>query len=280
MDGRKQQHYFPFYKIFNGLSDSTSFQRRLLLSFLFIAIPVISGVLVIAFFIIQFSTHETVTQTQATELEKTSAQLEFIFSDTENMSRELIYNSAVQEYLAAANESAAYPDDTDASYFINGLILNREYINSIVLTTKDRTIYSTENAYSDRAGFQNIREKWWYPQLTGLDAPYAWFPYSTLTATVYESQENNEIPPQINTLMLIRPVISTADYHTVLGYLMIYLDDEYMVELWQDITWGKTANVFLVSDTGELLMKNSMMNDYSEVFSQADPKQGNYIFRS
>ena len=56
MDGRKQQHYFPFYKIFNGLSDSTSFQRRLLLSFLFIAIPVISGVLVIAFFIIQFST--------------------------------------------------------------------------------------------------------------------------------------------------------------------------------------------------------------------------------
>lgn len=279
MDGRKQQHYFPFYKIFNGLSDSTSFQRRLLLSFLFIAIPVISGVLVIAFFIIQFSTHETVTQTQATELEKTSAQLEFIFSDTENMSRELIYNSAVQEYLAAANESAAYPDDTDASYFINGLILNREYINSIVLTTKDRTIYSTENAYSDRAGFQNIREKWWYPQLTELDTPYAWFPYSTLTATVYESQENNEIPPQINTLMLIRPVISTADYHTVLGYLMIYLDDEYMVELWQDITWGKTANVFLVSDTGELLMKNSMMNDYSEVFSQADPKQGNYIFR-
>ena len=80
MDGRKQQHYFPFYKIFNGLSDSTSFQRRLLLSFLFIAIPVISGVLVIAFFIIQFSTHETVTQTQATELEKTSAQLEFILS--------------------------------------------------------------------------------------------------------------------------------------------------------------------------------------------------------
>ena len=87
------------------------------------------------------------------------------------------------------------------------------------------------------------------------------------------------IPPETVALMLVRPVISTADYHTVLGYLMIYLDDEYMVELWQDITWGKTANVFLVRDTGELLMKNSMMNDYSEIFSQADPKQGNYIFR-
>ena len=68
------------------------------------------------------------------------------------MSRELIYNSTVQEYLSAANASSTYPDDTDVSYYVNGLILNRDYINSIVLTTKTHTVYSTENAYTDRSG--------------------------------------------------------------------------------------------------------------------------------
>lgn len=171
MNHRKKEKNFLFFKIFNGLSDSTSFQRRLFMSFLFIAIPVISGILILAFSIIQFTTHETVMQTQATELEKTSAQLEFVISDTENMSRELIYNSTVQEYLSAANASSAYPDDTDVSYYVNGLILNRDYINSIVLTTKTHTVYSTENAYTDRSGFQNIRQKWWYSQLTDMSSP-------------------------------------------------------------------------------------------------------------
>ena len=279
MKNKKKERRLPFFKIFNGLSDSASFQRRLFISFLFLAIPVISGVLVIAFSIIQFITHENVTQTQATELEKTSAQLESIFNDTENMSRELIYNSIIQEYLTIANSSAAYPDDTDTSYYINGLLLNRDYIDSIVLTTKDRTIYSTENAYTDRSGFHNICEKWWYPQLISMNQSYAWFPYSRLTATVYESQENNEIPKQINTLLLARPIYSSTDYHTVLGYLMIYLDDEYVEQLWQDISWGRTTNVFLLNEDGDLIMANSMMDNYYDIFIQADYQKGNQIFR-
>lgn len=276
---QKKDRKFSFLKLFHGSSDSASFQRRLFMSFLLIALPVIFGVLIISFVIIRFSTHETVTQTQATELGKTSAQLESIFSDTENMSREMIYNSTIQNYISAANEAASYPDDTAAAYYINGLILNRDYIDSIVLTTRDRTIYSTENAYTDRSGFQNICEKWWYPDLISLKEPYSWFPYSRLSQTVYESQENNEIPKQINTLMLARPIYSTRDYRTVLGYLMIYLDDEYMEQLWQDISWGKTTNVFLINENGELIMSNSMMNNYYDVFLHADPGRGNHTFR-
>ena len=279
MNHRKKEKNFLFFKIFNGLSDSTSFQRRLFMSFLFIAIPVISGILILAFSIIQFTTHETVMQTQATELEKTSAQLEFVISDTENMSRELIYNSTVQEYLSAANASSAYPDDTDVSYYVNGLILNRDYINSIVLTTKTHTVYSTENAYTDRSGFQNIRQKWWYSQLTDMSSPYSWFPYSRLTKTDYAAQENNEIPRQINTLMLARPIVSTSDYRTVLGYLMIYLDDEYVEQLWQDISWGKTTNVFLFSKDNKLIITNALMNNYSDAFISVDYQTGNQIFR-
>lgn len=279
MNQKQNQKRFLFFHIFNGLSDSTSFKRRLFMSFLFIAIPIIFGVCAVAFIFIQRGSRETILQTQATELGKISAQLESIFSDTENMSRELIYNSVIQEYMILASNTDSYPEDSDAVYYINSLIANREYIDSVVLITNSRTIFSTENAYSDRSAFQNIQDKWWYSELTGSSVPYAWFPYSRLSGTLYESQQNNEIPKQINTLMLARPIYSMSDYRTVLGYLMIYLDDEYMEQLWQQISWGKTANVFLFDEDRELITANSRMVDYSDVLGTPDYNEGNRILR-
>ncbi|MCD8148537.1 MAG: histidine kinase [Clostridiales bacterium] len=279
MRERLQHKKHLFFHIFNGLSDSASFKRRLFMSFLLIALPVITGVSVIAIIIIQVSSQTIVEQTQATELEKTAAQLESIFSDTENMSREIVYNSAIQEYVSEAAESESYPEDSNVSYYINGLILNREYIDCVVVISADRTLYSTENAYSDRSAFQNITEKWWYGDLTTSSDSCLWFPYSRLSAATYESQLNNEIVQQINTLMLARPIYSTSDYSTVMGYLMIYLSDEYMEQLWQDISWGRTSNLFLYNADGELILANSRMNDYSEIFESVNYTAGNQVFR-
>lgn len=278
MNERSRDKKHIFFHIFNGLSDSASFKRRLFMSFLLIALPVITGVSIIAAIIIRISSQTIVEQTQATELEKTAAQLESIFSDTENMSREIVYNSAVQEYLTEAAASDSYPEDSDVSYYINGLILNREYIDSVVVIGADRTLYSTENAYSDRSAFQNISEKWWYETLTGSSDSYLWFPYSRLSAATYESQQNNEIVKQVNTLMLARPIYNTSDYSTVMGYLMIYLSDEYMEQLWQDISWGRTSNLFLYTADDELLLSNSRMNDYSGIFESVDYAKGNQVF--
>ncbi len=275
----KKKHPFVFYKIFNGLSDSASFKRRLFMSFLFIAIPIITGVCLVAVLIIQNSSRTIVEQTQATELEKTAALLESIFTDTENMSREIIYNSTVQSYLEEASNTDSYPEDADASYYINSLILNRDYIDCIVLISPDRTLYSSENAYTDRAAFQNITEKWWYEALTSQENSRLWFPYSRLSATTYTSQQNNEIVKQINTLMLARPIYSSTDYTTILGYLMIYLDDEYMEQLWQDVSWGKTPNLYLFDDKDELLLSYSRLKDYSAVFESCDTEKGNQIIR-
>ncbi|MCD8217063.1 MAG: hypothetical protein LUD01_03290 [Clostridiales bacterium] len=278
MSERSRDKKHIFFHIFNGLSDSASFKRRLFMSFLLIALPVITGVSIIAAIIIRVSSQTIVEQTQATELEKTAAQLESIFSDTENMSREIVYNSAVQEYLTEAAASESYPEDSEVSYYINGLILNRDYIDSVVVISADRTLYSTENAYSDRSAFQNISEKWWYETLTGSSESYLWFPYSRLTAAVYESQQNNEIVKQVNTLMLARPIYNTSDYSTVMGYLMIYLSDEYIEQLWQDISWGSTSNLFLYTADDELLLSNSRMNDYSGIFESVDYTEGNQVF--
>ncbi len=254
----------PFKKYFR-LSESASFSRRLFLSFLLIAIPVIAGVSIAAFSIISLSSKDTVSQSQATALAKTAAQLESILGDTENLSRELLYNPAVQDYLLQANDTDSYPADSEAAYYVNSLIINRDYIDSLVLMTPQRTVYSTENAYSDRSAYQNIIQKWWFERLSDPNMSYAWFPYARLEKTIYESQKNNEIPRQINTLMLARPITDMTDYRSVLGYLMIYLDDEYLEQLWHNISWGRTTNVFVFNEDSELIMSNSRLVDYSSV---------------
>ncbi len=279
MSEKPQEEKHLFFHIFNGLPDTTSFKRRLFTSFLLIAIPVITGVCIIAVIIIQISSQTIAEQTQATELEKTAAKLESIFGDTENMSREIVYNSTIQKYLAEASESDSYPEDSDVSYYINGLILNREYIDSIVIISTDRTLYSTENAYTDRSAFQNISGKWWYEELTTSSASCLWFPYARLSTATYESQINNEIVEQINTLMLARPIYSTSDYRTVIGYLMIYLSEEYMEQLWQDISWGKTPNLYLYNADGEQILANSRLNNHSDAFESVDYTEGNQVFR-
>ena len=272
-----QTSYAP--GILQHIADPKSFQQRIFRSFLMIAAPIILVVCVVAFSLMIHSTHQVLQQTQATELEKVSAQLESIFSDTENMSRELIYNSVIQEYMTEASETDTYPEDSNAAYYINGLIANREYINSIVLTTQSRTILSTEQAYSDRSAFQNIQSKWWYGELTGGTISYQWFPYATLSADNYESQMKNEIPVQINTLLLARPIYSTDAAGSVLGYLMIYLDEEYMQDLWQDISWGKTTNVFLYNADYELIATNSSLVDYTDVLGDPSALTENTISR-
>ncbi len=173
---------------FPRFSAAVSFRRRLFMSFLFIAIPIIAGVLVIALVIVQTSSRRIVLQSQATELERVAAQFESIFNDTENVSREIIYNSEVQQFMEEATDENVYPEDAEISYYINGLILNRDYIGSVVLTSPDRTLFSTENAFTDLSAYQNITEKWWYQQLTTSTAPSLWFSYSRLSATMYESQ--------------------------------------------------------------------------------------------
>ncbi|MCC8142241.1 MAG: sensor histidine kinase [Lachnospiraceae bacterium] len=249
------------------------------MSFLFIAIPIIAGVLVIALVIVQTSSRRIILQSQATELERVAAQFESIFNDTENVSREIIYNSEVQQFMEEAADENVYPEDAEISYYINGLILNRDYIGSVVLTSPDRTLFSTENAFTDLSAYQNITEKWWYPQLTASTAPSLWFAYSRLSAAMYESQQNNEIPNQINTPMLARTIYSTEDYQSILGYLMIYLDDEYIAQMWQDLAWGQTTNIYLFDENGDLLLFSSLLPDYSNIFGSVEAKDTDQVFR-
>jgi len=267
----KKKHngkHFPFFYIFNRLSDSVSFTQRLFLSFIFIAIPVMATLFIGSFFFLQTSTHQSIEQTQAIEVQKLNTQLLAIVNDVENVSREMVYNSDVQEFMQDAAAGDPYPEDHKTAYYVNGFIANRDYINSIVLTGMNHTLFSTELAYTNVSSFQNIQGKWWFPSLEETADSYQWYPYALLDTKTYQSQENNEIPNQINTLMLTRPVFSVADYRTQLGYLMIYLDDEYIQNLWRQISFGDTTNVFLMDTDNNIIISNVSMKDYSGILQE------------
>ena len=58
-----------------------------------------------------------------------------------------------------------YPDTSSVAYYINSFIANRDFIDCVVLTGLDQTLYSTERAYTDLSDFNIIRQKWWFPKL-------------------------------------------------------------------------------------------------------------------
>lgn len=131
----------PFFHIFNKLSDSINFTQRLFLSFIFIAVPVMAALFIGSFLFLQSSIHQSIEQTQAIEVQKLNTQLLAMFNDIENISREMVYNSDIQKFMQDAAAGDPYPEDHSTAYYVNAFIANRDYINSMVLTGMDHTLF-------------------------------------------------------------------------------------------------------------------------------------------
>ena len=119
---------FPFFHIFNKLSDSISFTQRLFLSFIFIAVPVMAALFIGSFLFLQSSIHQSIEQTQAIEVQKLNTQLLAMFNDVENISREMVYNSDIQKFMQDAAAGDPYPEDHSTAYYVNAFVANRDYI--------------------------------------------------------------------------------------------------------------------------------------------------------
>lgn len=253
--GKKRIH--PFRKVL----ESASFQQRLLISVFLVILPILLVMSVIFFFLIRTSADRSIREAQTTEMEKISSQLEEMFTGSESFSREILYNHEVQSILKAAASGERYPEDSGVAYYMNNIISEQEFIQSIVLTGTSFTVFSTEQAFTDISSFRNIRKKWWYPDLEKTSAPYLWFANSADTTDNYELQ--NTTPQSQNLVLLTRPVYSMDDYQTLLGYLMIYLNNDYIQNIWDSCSWGETTNIMVFDKNGRLLLSNSPGASYA-----------------
>lgn len=268
-----------FFHIFSGLSKNTSFRRRLFLSFLAIAIPILAAMAIFSYLLTSSSTRQTLTQAQETQLGHLNARLVSVYANMEAVSRDIILSSDIQDYMNIANTRRSYPDDSAVSYTISALMSGRDYIDSIVITGNTYTLYSTPNAYTDKASFDGIREKWWYRDLLLQQRAFSWYPYATLSSQSYAAQINGEIPVQINTLMLARPIYSVDAPSMRLGYLMIYENNDYKQNLWRSIEWGTTTNLYLLDADGTIIDSNRPMRDYSRLISVLGTRDTNQFVR-
>ena len=168
-----------------------NFQTRLFAAFFLIAIPVIAVVIVGFLAILVPHANDTILKNQETEANNIGTQLDYVFKDVENLSREILYNSSVQSYLKKSLKGETYPSDTDTAYYINNSLSGREYIHSIVITGTDHTLFSTELADTDISTFHNIEHKWWFNQMVSGVAPFGWYCHAALDRGNYYPVRNN-----------------------------------------------------------------------------------------
>lgn len=236
------------------LKNAMSFATRLFVSFFAVTIPLMLLISAFLYVFLGRNARESTAKMMLQTLERTKSQVEYIFSETEYLSRNIIYDEDVQQMLKEAAAGNRYPKEEGVKYFINSFIVNREYMDSVVLLGNEATLFSTEKATTEISSMEQIREKWWFEKLDEESSPFQWF-------TCARSSEPDA--SALQALMLTRIIRSTDDYKTPLGRMMIYINEDYLNNIWNGIQWGQTTNVWVLDEQGQILCQNDGAKDYS-----------------
>lgn len=276
-----------------------SFRSRLLLSIFRIAAPVTAIVCAISVIMLTANYRQTVINSQAVATEQVRSNLANIIDSTQTLSQDMIFNSEVQKILTDSTAGEQFPQNADVAYHINGFIANRDYINCVILTGNNQTLYSTEKAFTNISDYDTIQHSRWFAQLQNSNKPYLWYidpdyrPFSEnltkITASSSDSEKyfnrntvsssDNRKHSEENTpsipqhIMMARPVKSMSDYKTLLGYLILYLDDTYLSDMLGNFDFGHTTNIWLIDSDGTPVLQNAVSSDYSYLLEGLTPKE-------
>ncbi|MCI8991882.1 MAG: sensor histidine kinase [Eubacterium sp.] len=227
----------PLFYFLNRLSFETSFQAQLIAAFFVIAAPVLVGVFIGSFLFLSVSNTAATNSAQAVAIEKTLKQLQYFTEDTESLSKDIIFHSSIQTILAENHNGEPYPSDIAVSYYLNNFVANRDFIDSVVITSTDDTVFSTERAFTNVSSFENIRQKHWYNSMVSSSGSYQWFQTD-------------------NGLMLCRSIYNLNDYVTLYGYMMLYMNRNYIQEIWDSVSYGETTNLIVLDQDGNTMLQN------------------------
>lgn len=237
--------------------NTMSFATRLFVSFFAVTIPLMLAISGFLYIFLGRNARESTAKMMLQTLERTKNQVEYIFSETEYLSRNIIYDEDVQQMLKEAAGGNAYPEEEAVKYFINSFIVNREYMDSVVLLGNEAALFSTEKATTEISTLEHIQEKWWFPFLDSESRPFQWF-----TSARSGARDTDQ------SLMLTRVIRSTDDYKTPLGRMMIYISEEYLETLWANIQWGENPRVWVLDEDGQIICQNSPKTDTPSYLKQ------------
>ncbi|SHJ70448.1 sensor histidine kinase [Parasporobacterium paucivorans] len=251
--------------------DRINFKTRLLVSFFIIAVPILIIISIVSYTFLSLSAQSEVEKSLMTTMERIKNEVERVTGETENLSRNIIYNDDVQRLLAESSQGEKFPTTSDVAYFINSFIVNREFIESVVITGENETLFSTERAFTNVSSFDEIQKKWWYEELDEDSAPFNWYPYAV-------NQKKTDIDAGSD-LMLTRSILSLSDYKTTIGRMMIYIKNSYLMNIWNELQWGETTNVWVVDGRDQLMLRNTSSKDYSSMMDELLESSGTRIIK-
>lgn len=246
--------------LFRQFINKMDFRTRLFLTFLTIALPVFLIISVGFYYFLSRSAEGEIINSLLITMERLRNQVELVTNETENISRNIIYDKDVQVLLQKVRSGEEYPNTSDVSYSINSFIINREYINSVVLMSENYVIYSTEKAYTNVSTIKQIQKKWWFSKLGEKTQPFSWYGHA-LAETKPEEFRSND-------MMLTRVIRSLEDYKIPIGRVMIYINKRYIDGVLKDVGWGSTTNVWIITADNQVILKNTPARDYSFLFDQ------------
>ena len=267
------------------------FQTKVLLSIFRIATPVIGIVCGISLWMLSQNYQQTVINSQASATEKVRRDIANLLENTQIVSQDMIFNSAIQQIMSDNTSGEQFPQNADVSYHVNGFIANRDYINCVILIGHNQTLYSTEKAFTNISDYDTILHSRWLATLQESNKPFLWFvnpDYRPVADDAVDSDSNTyaafpgasemDAQPAINQgepqhLMMARPVYSLTDYSTRLGYLVMYVDDSYLCDLLSGLQFGKTTNTWLVDSDGKAILRSTVSNDYSFLLNELKPSE-------
>lgn len=227
----------PLFHFFARLSFETSIQAQLVAAFFIIATPVLLGVCIGSFLFLSVSNTAATNSSQAVAIEKTLKQLQYFTEDTESLSKDIIFHSSIQTILAENYNGEPFPSDIAVSYYLNNFVANRDFIDSVVITSVNQTVFSTERAFTNVSSFENIQRKYWFNNMVSSSGSYQWFQTD-------------------NGLMLCRSIYNLDDYVTLYGYMMLYMNQNYIQEIWDSVSYGETTNLIVLDQNGNTLLQN------------------------
>lgn len=97
------------------------FQTKRLLSIFRIATPVIGIICGISLWMLSQNYQQTVINSQAAATEKIRSDVANLLENTQTVSQDMIFNSAIQQILSDSTSGEQFPQNADVSYHVNGL---------------------------------------------------------------------------------------------------------------------------------------------------------------
>ena len=257
------------------------------------ALPIILIIIIVSTIAINRSNRQTAEKSQSGAIEKITGEFYQVIEGCDGLSKDIVINSEIQDILKQTAEGERYPEELNALYYINGFIANRDYVNSVVLTGTNQTILSTEKAFTNITDFNTIEGEEWFEKLQKSPYSHIWIENSDkmdiltenssdsgvsedgayMHRSAYESNQAFDWQP----LLMARRIYRDSEKMDLIGYLMIYLDKDYLENILNDTIYGESTNVWLVDKGGKVILDNNPQTDYSGMIPRIIRIDGNKV---